>query len=535
MRGTTTGDGSGETGVRTRREAIGAMLAAAGGLAVGACRSSASDVRTGSGGVAPDPIARRLGAPAIPREFRAAWVATVDNIDWPSAPGLDVARQRDEIRLILDTASRLNLNAILLQVRPTSDAIYPSATEPWSAFLTGAQGRAPSPAYDPLAEWLEGAHARGIDVHAWINPFRVRHPVSIGPDARSHVSKRRPDLVREYGEYLWLDPGEPEARELALRVVREVLDRYDVDGVHMDDYFYPYPKKGVAFPDDASFARYRAGGGRLERADWRRENINRFVRDLGRLTHARRPGALYTISPFGIWRPDHPKGVRGFDAFEGLHADSRRWLAEGWCDALMPQLYWPIDSKGQPFEALLEWWIGQRAHGRHLWPGLYLTRIKAAGSDAPTWLPREILDQIGIVREHAGSTGFALFSMVGMTENRLGITDRLSRGPLSEPALTPHSPWLGGMAPGRPRVDVRTGRDGPVVELRDAEHGAPARRFVVRVRRGDRWWTRIVPAGGRGRARVSLDDVGERFDAGLAGAVGANGRASATVRFEAGG
>src|SRR5690606_16428567 len=210
--------------------------------------------------------------------------------------------------------------------------------------------------------------------------------------------------------------------------------------VHMDDYFYPYPKPGEPFPDQAIYTTYRRNGGTLEHDAWRRENINRFVQGVNALVHARRPGALFTVSPFGIWRPGNPAGVKGFDAFAGLYADSRRWLAEGWCDALMPQLYWPIASPGQPFEPLMRWWTAQNTQNRHLWPGLYLTRIQpeAEGPDAG-WKPDEILDQIELVQQNPATSGFALFSMVGMTQNRRGIADRLASGPLATPAIVPES------------------------------------------------------------------------------------------------
>jgi uncharacterized lipoprotein YddW (UPF0748 family) len=499
----------------SRRGAVAAMLAGVAGLPLTACAGREAAARRAG-----------AGAPALPREFRAAWVASVDNIDWPSEPALSVERQRAEIDAILDLAQRLNLNAVLLQVRPTSDALYLSATEPWSAFLTGRQGTPPSPIYDPLIDWIAGAHRRGLGLHAWVNPFRVRHPVSIGPDAPGHVANRRPDLVRAYGPYLWLDPGEPEAREMALAVCADLLDRYDLDGVHMDDYFYPYPKDGKPFPDDASFARYRAAGGRLERDAWRRENIDGLIRALNDLTHARRPGAIFTVSPFGIWRPDHPPGVKGFDAYAGLHADSRRWIAEGWCDALMPQLYWPIASAGQPFEPLLEWWIAQRGAGRHVWPGLYLTRIKPEGAEEQSWAPSEILDQIGIVRRHAGAEGFALFSMVGMTENRRGVSDALARGPLRGPALTPRCVWAGGPAPAPPEATL----DGTRLRVAAAAGEPPARRVAVRWRTSTRWSTRIEPTGLARTLEVPVAGAREV----VVNAIGPNGRTSEPTRVVTG-
>lgn len=419
--------------------------------------------------------ARSSAASALPREFRAVWVATVDNIDWPTKPGLPARTQRDEISRIVRSCARTGLNAILLQVRPTSDALYQSRLEPWSAFLTGQQGRAPTPVYDPLEVWLEEAHNAGIDVHAWVNPFRVRHPKSIGPDAPGHIANARPDLVRAHGPYLWMDPGDPAARDYALRITDDLLSRYDIQGVHMDDYFYPYPQKDKPFADSSTYAKLGRG---KSLADWRRDNINTFIRDTAELVHRRAPGGLFTVSPFGIWRPENPPGIKGFDAFEGLHADSRRWLGEGWVDALMPQLYWPIESKGQPFEPLLDWWRQQNDKGRHLWPGLYLTRIKPAG-DAESWEPEQIIRQIDILRRKTSrggrdATGFALFSMIGVLEDRRGVADRLRRE-MAEPAFVPPSPWLNGPPPATPRVREQSGR----LVLTPGRGGAPVRRWAI--------------------------------------------------------
>jgi uncharacterized lipoprotein YddW (UPF0748 family) len=453
-------------------------------------------------------------APALPREFRAAWVATVDNIDWPSRPALPAAAQREEIRRIVQTAGRCGLNALILQVRPTADSVHRSSLEPWSAFVTGVQGKAPSPAYDPLEAWLEEAHDAGLDLHAWVNPFRARHPKSIGPDARTHVANARPDLVRKHGPYLWLDPGHPEAREHSLRVIEDLLRRYPVDGVHMDDYFYPYPRDKEPFPDAETHARFGRGA---TLSDWRRENINAFIRDTGRLVREHRPGALLTISPFGIWRPNNPPGIKGFDAYEGLHADSRRWLAEGWCDALMPQLYWPIESPGQPFEPLLDWWRSQNKLARHLWPGLYLTRIKPTG-EKESWEPDQIERQIATIRSKPDATGFALFSMVGLLENRRGVADRLAERALAGPAVTPASPWLGADAPAPP--SARLAEHGAAVRITPRAGRVEPRRWAVQARHGVAWTTTIAPASTRELALGSASHPPEEV---IVTAIGPNG------------
>lgn len=313
--------------------------------------------------------------PPVPRELRAVWIATVGNIDWPSRPGLDAAAQQRELLTLLDRAVALHLNTVIFQVRPQADAVYASALEPWSPFLTGAMGRPPSPFYDPLAFLVREAHARGLAVHAWINPYRALHPASPGPPAATHVSRRAPALVRRYGRYLWMDPGDPAVREAVRRVVVDIVRRYDVDGIHIDDYFYPYPERDaagrvIAFPDDSAWAAFRAGGGMLDRADWRRQNVDALVLELSDAVHRTKPFVLFGVSPFGIWRPGHPPGVTGFDAYEAIYANSRRWLRRGWVDYLAPQLYWPIEQPGQSYPALLAWWAAQNPARRHLWPGL---------------------------------------------------------------------------------------------------------------------------------------------------------------------
>jgi uncharacterized lipoprotein YddW (UPF0748 family) len=450
---------------------------------------------------------RAVFSPSLPpREFRGVWVATVDNIDWPSKPGLPAADQKREIDRILDECARLELNAVFLQVRPTCDALYKSDLEPWSAFLTGAQGTGPSPDYDPLEYWIAGAHERGIDLHAWVNPFRARHPISIGPDAPSHVVKRHPEIARDYRGHLWLDPGAVKSRELALRVIDDLLTRYDIDGVHMDDYFYPYPDKDKPFPDAAIYAVYQRNGGKLGHDDWRRDNINRFVRDVNLLVHQRKPGGLFTISPFGIWRPGHPPEVVGFDAYAGLYADAKRWMQEGWCDAMIPQLYWPIASKGQPFGPLMNWWADQNTLNRHLWAGLYLTRIMPDDdTQSATWQPQEIADQITLVQRSNRATGYTLFSMIGMLQNRRGVSDLLAAGPLSGPALVPESPWLQAPMPGTPACTAERSGRGFGLTITPGAGSVPTRRYVAAFDRSlDAARPGWVIPGGQGPVRTTL-------------------------------
>ncbi|HNY45538.1 MAG TPA: family 10 glycosylhydrolase [Casimicrobium sp.] len=423
--------------------------------------------------VSPPPPITGAQPPPAPREFRAMWVATVANIDWPSKPGLSSVQQRAEIKAMVDAARRLNLNAIVLQVRPGADAIYPSLLEPWSEYVSGQQGVAPQPSYDPLAEWISLAHESGIELHAWFNPFRARHSAARSAVASNHISKKMPAVVKTYGDQLWIDPGEADAAAHTLAVIADVVRRYDIDGVHIDDYFYPYPVKApppiaapttatttpaplppaattasttevpppdADFPDEPSWQRYRASGGKLARTDWRRDNVNQLVQAMYRAVRAEKAWVKVGISPFGLGRPDlRPAGIKGFSQYDKLYADVELWFAQGWLDYLAPQLYWPIAQEAQAFSPLLNYWIAQNTKARHLWPGLFTSRID---SSEKSWQPEEILQQIALTRSAAGATGHLHFSAVALTQNRKGIADALRASTYTMDALVPASTWL---------------------------------------------------------------------------------------------
>jgi uncharacterized lipoprotein YddW (UPF0748 family) len=424
-------------------------------------------------------------APPPPREFRAVWVASVANIDWPSRPGLATAEQQAEALAILDRCRALNLNAVILQVRPQADALYESALEPWSYYLTGRQGQPPDPYYDPLAFWVE-AHARGLELHAWLNPYRANHPSHQGELSEKSVVRARPELVVALGGkgYFWMDPALRAVQDHGYAVVADILRRYDVDGIHFDDYFYPYAEynDGRDFPDDASFAAYR-------RADWRRKAVDDFVERVARGVRRIRPGARFGISPFGIWRPGHPDTIAGFDAYERLYADSLRWLREGWVDYFTPQLYWPIARMQQSFPLLLQWWHAQNRKGRHLWPGLSLTNA----TDDPGAL--EVVNQIMVARGMAaGDQGHVLFSMRRLAQDTL--SGKLVAGPYATPALVPRSPWLDKKPPKPPLLSVSVDAGG--LEARWTPQGPePAFVWVVSVREGERWRHEVLPGAAR--------------------------------------
>ncbi|WP_254053259.1 glycoside hydrolase family 10 protein [Singulisphaera sp. GP187] len=441
--------------------------------------------------------------PPLPREFRAAWVATVANIDWPSRPGLATEVQKREAIAILDRARDLNLNAIVLQIRTSADALYDSKLETWSAFLTGEQGKRPDPFYDPLQFWVEEAHQRGLQLHAWFNPFRARLQGVKYKESADHISKTRPDLTKEYGGFLWLDPGEPEARDHTLAVFMDVVKRYDVDGIHVDDYFYPYPiidpanpqsTKELDFPDDPSWKKYQASGGKLTRGDWRRENMNQLIERIYQGIKAEKPAVLFGISPFGIPRPGQPKGVVGFDQYDKLYADTVLWLNKGWCDYFSPQLYWKIDAPGQPFRPLLNHWVEENQAQRHIWPGLSSSRI---GNGKTSYAPEELLGQVEIIRKTPGATGEIFFSMRSLLDNKRSFADLLKKGLYHEPALIPASPWLKLPAPGLPRVEVHVGKDknqGKLELTVQAGPGAAPFLWAVSTRHGQNWSVTLHPA-----------------------------------------
>jgi uncharacterized lipoprotein YddW (UPF0748 family) len=494
----------------------------AGTPAPGAAPGAASGTAAGQGAIPVNGAPAGLQPPPAPREFRAAWVSTVANIDWPSRSNLPVAKQQAEAIAILDRARALNLNAIVLQVRPSADAIYPSELEPWSEFLTGQQGRAPSPAYDPLKFWIDQAHARGLELHAWFNPYRARHATAKSPPARNHISVTNPQTVKTYGRYQWMDPGEPEASKHTLDVVLDVVRRYDIDGVHIDDYFYPYPieapsatgaesaaldvpssggmKPELEFPDQPAWQRYVQAGGKLDRASWRRQNVNQLIEALYTGIHREKAWVRFGISPFGIGRPDRrPPGIVGFSQYDKLYADAELWLKNGWLDYLAPQLYWPIAQQPQAFDVLLDYWLRENTKGRHVWPGLYTSRID---NTAKSFDAEEIVKQIGVTRSRQGVNGHMHFSIAALMQNRKGVADQLRATSYPSAALVPPTPWLGAEAPAAPRVSARRGATGLDLSM---SAGKTTTQFAIWAKYGNEWRFITAPAS---LTEVTLADDG---------------------------
>jgi uncharacterized lipoprotein YddW (UPF0748 family) len=461
--------------------------------------------------------------PPPAREFRGAWVATVANIDWPSQKALSTQQQKAELLAILDRAVQLKLNAIILQVRPGCDALYTSRIEPWSEYLTGTMGKPPEPFYDPLAFAIEEAHKRGLELHAWFNPFRARLLTAKSPAARNHITRTRPRLVHQCADALWLDPGEREAQDYSLSVIMDVVNRYDVDGIHLDDYFYPYQNRASSgssldFPDDASWRRFGARG-KLSRDDWRRENINTFIRRLYKSIKGAKPEVKFGVSPFGIWRPKNPPQIEGRDAFATLYADSRKWLVNGWVDYFAPQLYWAIEPPKTSFPVLLRWWTDQNTQGRIICPGLESDKVLLGN-----WQSQEIVNQIRLVRRQPGAAGHVHYHMKSLMRNA-AFAEFLLRQVYQQPALMPPATWLGSARPAMPGLTISGGESASPLTIRWTPGGSERPwLWLLQTRTAGEWMTEIMPA-----TRTSRTWNGTVPEVVALSAVNRNGGASAPV------
>ncbi|MCP9959631.1 glycoside hydrolase family 10 protein [Streptomyces sudanensis] len=411
------GHGSGRVGRR-------GMVAAAAGLA-------ASLLATGDAAGAAGPARRERGGGARRRraageEFRGMWVATVANRDWPSRAGLPAADQRAELAALLDLAVERRLNTVILQVRPTADALWPSPYEPWAECLTGVQGR--DPGWDPLGTAVAEAHRRGLHLHAWFNPYRVAVHADLSRLSGDHPARRNPHWVVPYAGRLYYDPGLPEVRRFVQDAVLDAVRRYDLDAVHFDDYFYPYPVAGEVFDDDASYEAH--GGGFPDRAAWRRDNVDLLVRETSERIGQVRPGTAFGISPFGIWRnaATDPRGsdTRGLQAYDDLHADTRTWVREGWIDYIAPQLYWHIGFGAADYAALVPWWNDTvRGTGVHLYVGEALYRAGDPAAPAPWQDPAELSRHLTLAGAHDQVLGHVFFGARDVVADRIGAMARV--------------------------------------------------------------------------------------------------------------
>ncbi|MEL6705789.1 MAG: family 10 glycosylhydrolase, partial [Bacteroidota bacterium] len=404
------------------------------------------------------------------QEFRGAWIATVINLDWPLNPvePTDVKKRRMEI--LLDGLQAAGVNAVLFQIRSEADAMYVSETEPWSVWLTGSQGTPPDPFFDPLAFAIEEAHKRGMELHAWLNPFRVQRAVGSSPTSPDHISNRRPEWTFTIGGIQVLDPGIPAARDYVVDVVAEVANNYDVDGIHFDDYFYPYPPNQITNQDDDTFAEYNRGI--TNRGVWRRENIDLFVEAVQDTLLAINPDINYGISPFGIWKNGVPPGIVGLDAYSVIYGDAVTWLNEQTIDYLAPQLYWAFGG-GQDYGKLAPWWASV-ANDRHLYHGLGAYRTNYSRDEIPR--------QIRLNRGNDDIQGQILFRALNVTGNSLSLRDSLQAEYYRHPALPPTMPWKDMTAPEAPGMLNFTWDGDEAVLNWDASvevEGAAASRFYA--------------------------------------------------------
>lgn len=376
--------------------------------------------------------------PKVEREFRGAWIATVANINWPSRKDLTTEEQKNEAISILDKLKDNHFNAVIFQARPQCDALYKSDIEPWSYYLSGKQGRAPDPYYDPLEFWIEEAHKRGMELHVWLNPYRAHH-IGGGEVSEFSVVKKHSDLVVKLRSgYWWLDPSKKETQDYSFSVVMDIAKRYDIDGIHFDDYFYPYPSynNDEDFPDEEGWNNYLSNGGRLEKADWRRDNINVFIQRIYNGIKEIKPNVKFGLSPFGIWRPRNPESIEGFDQFNQLYADAKRWINEGWVDYWAPQLYWRISTIKQSFPVLVQWWKNENLKDRHFWPGINVDRENNELNST------EVINQIMIIRGMLPDSPGNLFWSVAPILNFKELANAIVTGPYKKQALIPMTPWF---------------------------------------------------------------------------------------------
>jgi uncharacterized lipoprotein YddW (UPF0748 family) len=391
------------------------------GFTVAATGVMSAMLATGEAGASPSADTRRR------REFRGMWIATVVNVDWPSRPGLTPDRQRGELIDLLESAVDRRLNAVILQLRPTADAFWPSPYEPWSEYLTGTQGR--HPGWDPLAFAVREAHKRRLELHGWFNPYRIANHTDPGRLVATHPARVHPEWVVRYGGKLYYNPGLPEVRRFVQDAILDPVARYDLDGVHFDDYFYPYPVAGQRFDDDKAYERY--GAGFPDRAAWRRDNIDRLVRETGERVKRRKRHVRFGISPFAVWRnkATDPLGSdtrAGVQTYDDLGADTRKWVREGWIDYIVPQIYWHIGFPAADYAKLVPWWAETvRDTDTHLYIGEALYRAGDPAQPPPWQDPAELSRHLTLDRGYPEVLGNVFFSAKQVAADPIGAMARV--------------------------------------------------------------------------------------------------------------
>ena len=397
-------------------------------------------------------------------EFRGVWIATVNNIDWPAGGVTETAKQKDDYIRLLDMHQKNGMNAMIVQVRPAADAFYPSQYEPWSQWLTGTQGKPPSPYYDPMQFMIEETHKRGMEFHAWLNPYRAVHNIVSSSVAANHITRIHPEWFLTYGDKKYFDPGNKEAQKFVVTVVRDIVKRYDIDAIHMDDYFYPYRIPGKEFPDEAS---YRKSGSSLNKDDWRRSNTDSIIEALNKVIKQEKRRCRFGISPFSVWRNSDKDPVRGSDTrsgqtnYDDLYADILLWLKKGWIDYVTPQIYFAIGNPQVDYAKMLDWW-SRNSFGRHIYIGHGI--YKAGGKEAGWENPNQIPDQIKLLRRYPNVQGSIYYSSKVFNKNPNGWNDSLQNNYYKYPALLPPMRWIDNEKPWPPIVERAITKDS-VIQL----------------------------------------------------------------------
>lgn len=456
-----------------------------GALTAGALAATTLGTRTaGAAGVAPG---ARAGAgcpvdPAAPKEqFRAFWIASVVNIDWPSVTGLSVEQQQAELVGWLDLANALRLNAVIVQVRPTADAFWPSPYEPWSQYLTGTQGE--DPGYHPLAFAVTEAHRRNLELHAWFNPYRVSMQTDPAQLVPTHPARVHPEWVFPYGPKLYYNPGIPDVRRFVEDAMLDAVVNYDIDGVHFDDYFYPYPVAGATLPDAGTYATYGAGFATIE--DWRRDNIDLLVKEMGDRVHAVKPHVKFGVSPFGIWRNKSadPAGsdTAGTQSYDANFADTRKWVQQQWLDYVNPQIYWNIGFAVADYQRLATWWSDQvTGTSVQLYVGEATYKVGLAGQPVQWQDPGELSRHLDLDATLPGVTGNVYFSAKDVRRDPLGSVSRVVAEHYAHPAITPAMPHLDPTVPSAPLLTAATRTpDGVTLRWRSARHAEAVTSYAV--------------------------------------------------------
>ncbi|MEO8413587.1 MAG: family 10 glycosylhydrolase [Ginsengibacter sp.] len=383
-------------------------------------------------------------------EFRGVWVATVDNIDFPSSKLLNSFSQRAEFVSLLDMHKRNGMNAVVVQIRPAADAFYPSQYEPWSEWLTGTQGKPPSPYYDPLEFMITETHKRGMEFHAWMNPYRAMFNIKKSSISPTHITRLHPEWFINYGGTKFFDPGNKDVQTFVCNVVKDVVSRYNIDAIHFDDYFYPYRIAGKEFEDTASFRKYGKG---MDKETWRRSNVDSIIVMLGRTIKEQDPYCKFGISPFGVWRnidkdPEGSNTKAGQTNYDDLYADILLWLKMKWIDYVAPQLYWEFGHRLVGYEVLVDWWA-KHAYGRQMYIGQGIYRAMEAKSYA--WKNKnELPNQVKKLREYPQVQGSIFFSSSSFNRNPNGWSDSLRNNYYKYPAIIPPMAWIDSVKPASP-------------------------------------------------------------------------------------